>query len=95
MTYDIPRATKQPSESRRYTFDFSKNMGVNDTIASVDSFTVSPSGPTLGSPVISGKQVQARVSGGTSGTQYKLTMVVTTSASDIIEGEAQLFVRNK
>lgn len=91
---DIPHLIKQPSESRVYSLDFTANMSNDETISSIDSFTIAPAGPTLGTPSAAGKIVQNRISGGTDGTNYKITVVITTSDSNILEGEAKLFVKD-
>ena len=95
-SYDIPRLLKQPNERRVYTFDFSKNMTEDEAIAMINSFTASPSGLTIDQIVASGKQAQARIAGGASGTTYKITVQITTdsAAANILEGEANLFVRD-
>jgi hypothetical protein len=88
--------TKQPSESRIYTMDFSANLIAGETIVSVDSVTGAPSGLTIAGGIISsdGKQVQNRISGGAAGTVYKITLVVTTSLSNVLEGEGALVVKD-
>lgn len=84
---------KQPSESRVYDMDFAANMSTAETISSVTSYTASPSGLTLDPAVsISGKKVQKRLSGGTAGTLYKITVVILTSLGNVLEGEGQLHV---
>jgi len=94
MSYAIPRLDKQPAESRLYTFDFSQLMLTGETVATIDSFTATPSGLTLGTAVASGQRVQNRISAGVTNTQYKITVVVTTSLGNVLEGEANLFVRD-
>ena len=98
MVSDIPILEKQPAESRIFTFDFSANMADDESIASINSFTDSPTAElTISEQSYSGKQVQARIAGGTADTVYKLTIVVTTDntpTGNILEGEANLFVRD-
>lgn len=92
MAYKIPVLEKEPSDSRLYDIDFTGLLGAAETVSSVSSLTVSPTGPTLGSSVASGKRVQFRASGGTAGAKYKITAVVVTSASNTIEGDVYLNV---
>lgn len=84
---------KQPSESRLYDVDFGANLASTETISSVTSYTATPSGLTLDPAIaIDGSKVQRRISGGTAGTQYKLTVVILTSLGNILEGEGLLVV---
>lgn len=71
--------TKQPSENVAYDFEFANYLpsGVNIDSATV---SISPSGPTLGTKTISGQVVQQFISGGASGTTYKVTCVATAGA---------------
>lgn len=86
---------KQPGESRLYSMDFSGLLAAGETLASVDSVVDSPVGVTFdGSPVASGVYAQQRISGGTSGIKYKVTMTVTTSAGNVLEGEGVLQVKD-
>lgn len=84
---------KQPGESRLYSMEFAANLAAGETIATVDSVTASPSGLTIGSPVANGTKADVRISGGTAPTTYKVTFTVTTSASNILEAEGVLVVR--
>ena len=92
MGYDIQKLEKQPSESRVYDIDFSANLAAGETISAVSSCTASPSGLTLGAASYTGTKVQIRISGGVTGTQYKVTAIVTTSAGNTLEGEGNLLV---
>jgi len=87
--------SKYAAESRTYTFDFSQRDEIiisGDTISSINSVTVSPSGLTIGSTSISGKGVNAVISGGTSGSTYNLTCLITTSSGAILECQGTLLV---
>lgn len=86
---------KQPTESRVYTMDFSPNMVTGETISSVTSFTVSPSGLTSNTATPNGQEVNFRLSGGTANTQYKITCVVATSLGNTLEMEGYLLVEDK
>ena len=94
MSNDIPKLLKQPAESRLYAMDFSANMAAADTISSITSVTATPTGLTLGTAAVSGQRVQFRISSGTGGTQYKITVVIVTSAGDTLETEGYLEVKD-
>jgi hypothetical protein len=86
----IPTVIKQPSESRLYTMEFAALLGTDETILSVSSTAVTPvTDPTLSlsGTVFSDTIVQFRLSSGLTGKRYKVTIVVTTSAGNTIEGE--------
>lgn len=93
MPYELPTLEKQPSESLLYDMDFVGRLDDGETITAVVSATGSPSGLTIGSASYSGTRAQFRISGGTAGVTYKITVVITTSASNTREGEGNLFVR--
>jgi hypothetical protein len=89
----VPTLIKQPSESRLYTMEFAANLSVGETITSINSAVAEPAGLTLsGAAVPSGTQVHQRILGGTAGVVYKVTIVVTTSNNNILEGEGYLRV---
>ena len=90
-----PKA-KHPSESILFGVDFSKLLATGETISAVSSVSASPSGLTIGSgsanaaafdnddgkSVPIGKGAQFRVSYGADGTDYTITVVVTTTNSN-------------
>lgn len=91
----IPTLVKQPTESRLYTFEFAANLVEGETIASVDSVTVAPSGLTLNGPAsFAGTKAFQRIEGGLDGTVYKVTIRITTSAGNVLEGEGNLRVQD-
>ena len=67
---------KTAAEVRIYDFNFSAQPEIEngDVITSVDELSATPSGLTIGTPMIGwdGKRVQAQLSGGTNGTRYLL-----------------------
>lgn len=88
--------TKEAGETANMIVSFEhlldKDASINETISSVSSVAVSPSGPTvtnsdvttvvrkvLGRNVEAGKAVTFTVAGGTNGTTYTLTITVVTS----------------
>lgn len=88
---DVPLLFKQPAESTLFFMDFSANMGQAETIQSIAAPVVSPaSGLVIGTPTILGQVAQMRISGGTAGICYKITVQITTSLSNILECEGKL-----
>ncbi len=91
----VPSLIKQPAESRMYVMDFSALLGQGETLAGVTSVTVDQVGLTLsGVPTYSGAYAQQRIEGGTSGTRYKITFLVTTTLSNTLSGEGILQVKD-
>lgn len=87
---------KQPSESRVYIIPFLGLLVEGDEVTAITSVSSSPTGLTVGSSVINadGTSVGVRLSGGTAGTVYKITAVVTTLLSNTLEAEGYLKVLN-
>ena len=94
MSYDLPYLEKQPVESRVYTFDFTPDTAEDEEIAALVSLAALPVGLTLSEQAFAGKRVQVRVAGGVTDTQYKFTVVVSTSDNNVLSMEANLFVRD-
>jgi len=82
---------KKPNESKVYGVDFSSRLVDSETIAT-DTVT-GGSGLTIGAESNSSGIVSFRVSGGTSGTVYSITVSVTTSANNIYEECIQISVQ--
>ena len=94
----IPSCTKQPADNRLYDMDFAALLGAGETIAGVTSVTIDNTTTTppvtVGATSYSGTVAQVRLSAGLTGTRYKVTIVVTTSLSNTLEGEGWLQVEN-
>jgi hypothetical protein len=90
----LGRFVKQSGETLDYNVDFSEWMaGRNDAAA---SFTVTvDAGITLVASERTGNVVSVVLSGGTSGQQYKVTVRLTTNASNPITKEADFLVKVK
>lgn len=86
--------SKTPDEEKYYTFDFSEEMESTETISSASTSVSPATGLTVGTATCSGETVQVRVSGGTAGVDYLITVLATTSTSEIIEGVGKLKVRD-
>ena len=86
---------KTPDETRSVILDWTGNPDIasGETLASVDTPTVSPSGLTASGEAVSGTEAQVTVSGGTANTDYAVTLTCTTSASQILVGEVLVEVR--
>ena len=81
---------KRTIEDRIYDMDFSKILRSGETISTVQSLTVSPSGLVIGVASISGQKIQFRVSSGTDGIRYLIIAKILSSGGDIISGEGFL-----
>ena len=93
---------KQPSEERLFDFYFDNKMRTGETILSVDSVVSDPAGITFISTSFSGQVVQLLVAGGVNPdrgdldyTKYKITVTVSTSASQVLENEGFLHVKEE
>lgn len=91
---EVKHLTKQPNESKLYSFSFDGQLRTADTIASVTSIAASPTGElTIGAASHdSDKIAQARISGGVDETTYRLTCIVVTTLGDTLEIDGDLYV---
>lgn len=94
--YAEERRVQISTESVLRYVNFTRILADDETLSGTPTITVSPTGPTIASPVVTtatytndygttvaiGKAVQFRVSGGTAGTEYLLTVTCTTSSGD-------------
>lgn len=92
MTTILGRFTKQPAEILDYDVDFSDWFTNRlDTLA---SFTVTAdAGITVVGSTRSGNVVKVILSGGTSGTKYKIQIQLTTSAGMVKEADFVVAVK--
>ena len=96
MSLSTTELTKQPSESRLMTMEFDNKMSKTELILTMDSVTSTPSGvgaPTFDAGTVKSQSVDIMISGGTTDKKYKITMIVTTDAGQVIENEGYLKVR--
>lgn len=83
---------KQPREVLDFDIDYSAVLaGRTDTITGV-TLEVAPSGLTLGSAVVTGNIMKAKVSAGSTTVNYKVTALATSSAGLIYEDEVNVLV---
>lgn len=85
--------TKQPREQIDFQLDYNTALGTRaDTIASV-STEVAPTGAlVVDYAQTAGLVVNVKVSGGTTGTQYKVTVLTTSTAGMVYEDEVNIQV---
>lgn len=85
--------TKYPSEIRNVNMDFTLILDTGVTISS-SSISISPSDVTSSSGTVVDGIVYFTLSGGTAGTNYTVTVTITTSDSQTLVGIGSLKVRN-
>ncbi len=92
------RLCKQPSETRKLIMDFTASLASSETISGIVSINHEMVGGSTSdlsitaSGLESTKKVNMWISGGTNRQSYKIEVLVTTSAAQIIEGDGILFV---
>lgn len=86
---------KTPVEIVQKDFEFDgDDLAAGETIATIVSLVVTPGGGmTASSPVISGTRVQVELAGGVADTRYVVTLVVTTTAGQKLQGDGEIEVR--
>ncbi len=89
----MPWSPKSPADVADYFIDWSNFLAEAETIASV-VFTATW-GLTVGTTDFSGKVARARLSGGTAGSSYAVTCVITTSSSETFSVTKNLIVQNR
>lgn len=90
------RLRKTPTEIVIYTMDFSGKMDSDETISTVSSVTITPSGAShlvKDAQSISGQMVSLQFSAGVVETIYRVFVEVTTSAGQTLDGQGLLEVR--
>ena len=75
---------KDPDESRTYQFDLSADLDTGDTISGTPTVTATPSGLTIGTPIVDSGKVNVQLSAGSAGVQYTVKCVAATAGSDTI-----------
>ena len=79
-------ATKAAAEVQIILADFSERLDSGDTITSINSVTVAPTGPTIISSVKNSAStgVLVKLSGGTANTTYTVTTTITTTGGETL-----------
>jgi len=85
--------TKQPVEVIDYDIDYSEWLTPGDNVESA-AVTVEPAGLTIESTFINDPRVKIWVSGGSNGTQYKLTITTTTADGRVKQDEFKIRVKD-
>ena len=93
---------KQPSEDRQVTMDFSNLLSTSETISSISSVSHELRGGGVSDLTVYNEAkgsdsttVTFWVSGGTNNNTYRIEIVVVTNASQTIEGDGLLSVRDE
>lgn len=86
-----PTVRKQPGDSRLYSMVFSALLARGETVTGVDSVAITPTTASMlvvsGSATYTDTTALVRLEDGLSGQKYKVTIVVSTSAGNTLEGE--------
>ena len=94
---------KKDVETRQYAMDFSNLLATAETIEASSPAPVATQervggGVTtdlsIGVPAISGQNVTVTIAGGIDGRKYRVNILITTSAGQILEGDGILSVRD-
>jgi hypothetical protein len=85
------RFTKQPGENKDYDFNYTDWMPASDSIST--SVVTADAGISLGTKTQTVTVVKQFISGGTAGTDYKVTCTITTAQGRIDQKEITILVR--
>tara|TARA_B100000745_G_scaffold240670_1_gene163177 strand:- start:352 stop:663 length:312 start_codon:yes stop_codon:yes gene_type:complete len=95
------RLCKQPAEKRQFTMDFTNILGTDEAITQITSVSSEKEGGYLTDLSITStgiatgsKKVTMFIESGTLGSTYRIETLVTTDASQILEGDGILFIRD-
>jgi len=91
---------KAPAERRYYSMDFSALMDSDETIISINSITSEKRGGDISNLLIdgtgiNGQTVEMYISSGTDYSTYRVEVQITTSDSNILQGDGLLKVSDK
>ena len=89
----IASYTQQPADNLDYDIDYGEWLSNADSLLSA-TVAVAPAGLTVQSPLVVGERVKLWVSGGTSGTKYKVTVTTTTTLGRIKQDEIKFSVKD-
>jgi len=101
------RLCKQPAESRLYKMEFGKLLALtaSEAISTINSITsaqldgtatdLSISASGIVSGLASGSSIQMSIASGTTGREYRIEVLVTTTTSQILEGDGILLVTDR
>jgi hypothetical protein len=93
------RLCKQPTEKRKFTMDFTNILGTGESITQITSVSSEKEGGyltdlsiTTTGIVTGSKKCDMFIESGTLGNTYRVEVLVTTDASQILEGDGILFI---
>ena len=93
------RLCKQPAEKRQFTMDFTNILGTGELITQITTVSSEKEGGYLTDLSITStgiatgsKKVTMFIESGTLGNTYRIETLVTTDASQILEGDGILFI---
>ena len=93
------RLCKQPAEKRQFTMDFTNILGTGELITQITTVSSEKAGGYLTDLSITStgiatgsKKVTMFIESGTLGNTYRIETLVTTDASQILEGDGILFI---
>ena len=93
------RLCKQPAEKRQFTMDFTNILGTAELITQITTVSSEKEGGYLTDLSITStgiatgsKKVTMFIESGTLGNTYRIETLVTTDASQILEGDGILFI---
>ena len=89
----LAKYEKQPAEVKDYDIDYSEWLTAGDNVQAA-SVEVAPIGLTVESTFINDPRVKIWVSGGTTGTTYKLTVTATTADGRVKQDEFKVKVKD-
>lgn len=84
--------TKQPGETESYSVSYEDALTLGDYATST-TITSTPTGLTIAPPIVTTNRVRMFVSGGVSGTSYKVEVTTTTADGRILEDEFTIKVK--
>lgn len=84
---------KDPADVIDVDVDFAAFMSTTETISGTPTWTVSPAGPTFGTPSVpSPKVTRCRISAGTNAVTYTVTVTIATSLGQTVRRSFSLQV---
>lgn len=97
MATEIETLLKQPGETRLFAMSFKNKLTTGETITTVDSIVISPSGELTGveHSITPTEAANILFSGGVADRGYRVTITVSTTEGQILENDGILMVEEK
>jgi hypothetical protein len=89
---NIGNFSKQPVEVKDFDIDYSEWLTTGDNVESA-TVVVATTGLTVNSVFVNNPRIKIWVAGGTDGTQYKLTVTMTTADGRVKQDEFKIKVK--